>query len=280
MKVTMADVAAAAGVNKATVSRVLRGDARISQATCEKVWAAAKRLHYRPDAVARGLSSRRNDLIGVVFRDLSLPWAGAFLSGMDRVLGRLGLDCIIKETGADGGRRSNAVHRLASRRADGLVFVDDIPQDTAGLFVVSIGPPNPSGARVSVDLEAAAAMLKVFAGARKIRYVAGEKPLFTGLEKLLHQEKNMPEGTLLVSDGAKPEETASLKGPQDEIVICGSRRDAVFPGVWVLEYPAFEMGVLAARILVNSLRGRGVRPQAVALVPSLFSPEGELFQEF
>jgi len=280
MKVTMADVAAAAGVNKATVSRVLRGDARISQATSEKVWAAAKRLHYRPDAVARGLSSRTNDLIGVVFRDLSVPWAGAFLSGMERVLGRLGLDCIVKETGADGGRRSHAVHRLVSRRADGLVFVDDNPQDTAGLSVVSVGSPNPSGAHVSVDLEATAAILKGFAGARKIRYVAGEKPLFTGLGKLLQQEIKTPEGRLLVCDGAKPPWTASLEHPHDEIVICGSRREAVYPGVWVLEYPAFEMGVLAARILVNGLRNRGVRPQAVSLVPSLFSPEGELFQQF
>jgi len=280
MKVTMADVAAAAGVNKATVSRVLRGDARISQTTCEKVWAAAKRLHYRPDAVARGLSSRRNDLIGVVFRELSVPWAGTFLSGMDRVLGRLGLDCIVKETDADEGRRSHAVQRLVSRHADGLVFVDDIPQDTAGLSVVSIGPPNPSGTCVSVDLEAAAAILRVFAGARKILYVAGEKPIFTGLGKFLQQEGNKPEGTLLVCDGANPEEPASLRQPQDEIVICGSRREALCPGVWVLEYPAFEMGVLTARILVNSLRNRGVRPQAVTLVPSLFSPDGELFQQF
>ncbi|HPK43333.1 MAG TPA: LacI family DNA-binding transcriptional regulator, partial [Synergistales bacterium] len=50
MRVTMSDVARAAQVNKATVSRVLRGDARISPATVEKVWAAIKELGYRPDA--------------------------------------------------------------------------------------------------------------------------------------------------------------------------------------------------------------------------------------
>ncbi len=57
MRVTMSDVARAAQVNKATVSRVLRGDPRISSATSEKVWAAIKDLGYRPDAIARGLSS-------------------------------------------------------------------------------------------------------------------------------------------------------------------------------------------------------------------------------
>ncbi|HDQ93285.1 MAG TPA: LacI family transcriptional regulator, partial [Synergistetes bacterium] len=65
----MSDVAAAAGVNKATVSRVLRGDPRISSSTAEKVWETIKKLGYRPDAIARGLSSRRSDTLGLFFRD-------------------------------------------------------------------------------------------------------------------------------------------------------------------------------------------------------------------
>ncbi|MFP4482927.1 MAG: hypothetical protein ACLFN0_09080, partial [Thermovirgaceae bacterium] len=143
-----------------------------------------------------------------------------------------------------------------------------------------VGTPNPSGACVSIDLEAAAGILKAFAGERKICYVAGKSPLFNGIEKLFQQEEETSKGTLLVYDGARPEEKTSLQCPQHDIVICGSRREAFYSGFWVLEYPAFEMGVLAARILVNSLRDRGVRPQTVTLVPSLFSPEGELFHLF
>ena len=48
----MDDVARLAGVNKATVSRALKGDHRISPATREKVWKSAKVLGYHPDAVA------------------------------------------------------------------------------------------------------------------------------------------------------------------------------------------------------------------------------------
>ncbi|MBP9028047.1 MAG: LacI family DNA-binding transcriptional regulator, partial [Aminivibrio sp.] len=48
-KATMEDVARLAGVNKATVSRALRGDSRISQTTREKVWKTAKELGYRLD---------------------------------------------------------------------------------------------------------------------------------------------------------------------------------------------------------------------------------------
>lgn len=64
MKVKMEDVAKLANVNKATVSRALKGDSRISASTRERVWKAAKALGYQPDAVARGLSSNRTGLLG------------------------------------------------------------------------------------------------------------------------------------------------------------------------------------------------------------------------
>jgi LacI family transcriptional regulator len=188
------------------------------------------------------------------------------------------MDCIVKESGEQGGRRSHAVHRLISRRVDGLVFLEDSPQETGGLPVVSVGLRNPSGVSVSIDLEGTASILKAFAGERGIRYKAGERALFPGLGKNLQQEGKESKGTLWVYDEACPkEEQTPPLGPGDDIVICGSRREAFYSGFWVLEFPAFEMGVLAARILVNSLRNRGVRPQAVSVVPSLFSPEGELF---
>ena len=65
-RVTMADVAAAAGVNKGTVSRALRGDKRISNETRERIWRIARELGYEPDAVASGLSSRRTGVVAVV----------------------------------------------------------------------------------------------------------------------------------------------------------------------------------------------------------------------
>ena len=278
MKITMADVAAAAGVNKATVSRVLRGDARISQATSEKVWAAVKRLGYRPDAVARGLSSRTNDLIGVVFGDLASPWTGAFLSGLERVLGRLGLDCIVKEAGSEVSRQSHAIQRLVSRRVDGLILLDCKKQYEVDVPVVSVGSYNPGSTNVSVDMEAAAQALKALAAGREIIYREGDGALFTGLDGLLGVEVKKARGILHVMDGMPREEnTTSFREPCDDYVISGSRKEALFCGFWVLEYPAFEMGVLAARILVNGIRGKGVRPHDVFLVPSLFSPEGDLF---
>ena len=56
MKVTMQDVANQAGVDKATVSRVLRGDHRISEKTKIKVMESVRALNYKLDRNARSLS--------------------------------------------------------------------------------------------------------------------------------------------------------------------------------------------------------------------------------
>lgn len=63
---TIRDVAAKAGVHPSTVSRTFSGKARISSSTCQRVLAAAECLGFQPHAIARSLSVRRTNTIGVV----------------------------------------------------------------------------------------------------------------------------------------------------------------------------------------------------------------------
>ena len=56
--VTIYDIASDAGVSIATVSRVLRGEANVSEATRKKVQDAIDRRNYRPSSIARGLTSK------------------------------------------------------------------------------------------------------------------------------------------------------------------------------------------------------------------------------
>jgi LacI family transcriptional regulator len=62
----MTDVAKLAGVSHQTVSRVLNGSPRVRPETRERVLRAVDELDYRPNAMARGLVSRRSKLLGVV----------------------------------------------------------------------------------------------------------------------------------------------------------------------------------------------------------------------
>ena len=69
--VTIYDVAREAGVSMATVSRVVNGNKNVKENTRKKVLEVIERLDYRPNAVARGLASKKTTTVGVV---ISLLW--------------------------------------------------------------------------------------------------------------------------------------------------------------------------------------------------------------
>jgi LacI family fructose operon transcriptional repressor len=68
------DVANQAGVSVASVSRVLAGQAKVSEAVRQRVLAAVQALNYRPDLAARRLRSRQTDTIGLVVADIRNPF--------------------------------------------------------------------------------------------------------------------------------------------------------------------------------------------------------------
>ena len=271
MRVTMLDVAAAAGVNKATVSRVLRGDPRISSSTSEKVWSTIKKLGYRPDAIARGLSSRSSDTVGLFFRDLAVPWAGEFMAGFERVTSRQGCECIFRSTGSDRQQIRNAMFRLISRRVDGLVWIDCLPEPDSEVPGLAVGLEYAAGVSVVVDHDHAISSLMALAEGRAVEIQQGEKPLFPGIVNLLPRQKAGKSGTVRVFDGVSPPCCEPL--PDDVIVVCTTRKSPVpAKGIWKLYWPAFELGTLSARVLLNTIKGRGVRPDTVRLLPVLSGP--------
>ena len=124
MKVTMQDVANQAGVDKATVSRVLRGDHRISEKTKIKVMEIVRALNYKLDRNARNLSTNTSGLIGVVMRDLNRPWLGAFLAGIDRAFANSEYEILLKCTEGNAMRARRELSTLDGRHAEGLIWCD------------------------------------------------------------------------------------------------------------------------------------------------------------
>jgi Transcriptional regulators len=68
------DVAKAAGVSSATVSRVINGSASVGSKTRERVEAALRELNYRPNRSAQALARRREPVLGVVLPTLADPF--------------------------------------------------------------------------------------------------------------------------------------------------------------------------------------------------------------
>lgn len=140
IKITMQDVARAAGVDKATVSRVLKGDHRISEKTKIKVIEAVRGLNYRLDKNARNLSTNSSGLIGVVLEDFTVPWFSCFVAGLDRTLSNSEYELIIKCTSNSQLRAARELGKLSDRSAEGVIWCDrqNMPDD-CDFPVVTIG---------------------------------------------------------------------------------------------------------------------------------------------
>ncbi len=271
-KVTMADVALEANVNKATVSRALKGDSRISPSTREKVWEAAKKLGYRVDTVAQGLSSRKTSLVGIALDDLRAPWSGSFLSGVEKVLSRYRVEMMVKESGGGEMSGGSVFQRLLDRKVDGVIWNSscELP-DKEDVPCVVIG--NAGGApssRVVYDDRGISERILTVAGDRSIKYIPGRNPLFSFLSRI---ERASGSGQLVIYDGDLPRLCGEKKDGVVEMVCCDPYW-ASRMGCLCLDWLAFEAGGVAARGIMNLIREKGVRAKEVFLAPCVYDQGG------
>lgn len=265
MRVTMVQVAREAGVDKATVSRALKGDPRISLATREKVWEAVKKLGYEPDAVAKGLSSRKSGMVAVVFQSLASGWTGSFLSGVERVLAKGQTDFMVRSTGGVQGTRESLRRTLSARRVDGLLSLDPHLGKIPGIPVVTVGFRLEGAHSVLIDADEGLRQLRTLSRGAPIAYRPGPEALFPEIGEALREQEGQ-EGTQtgwVLCDGEFP-----TPGGQ-AVLACGRAKDCCRSGFPRLIWPAFETGVLSARLLLNALKGQGALPDVVLVRPRL-----------
>lgn len=125
-RVTLADVAARVGVSRATASRALVGDPRITARTREAVRGAAAELRYVPNAAARSLRVRRTRVLGLLIADLSDPVHGQVAAGFEEEAARHGYT-VVFVTGSnelDGERR--AIRVFVEHGADAIALVSSV----------------------------------------------------------------------------------------------------------------------------------------------------------
>jgi DNA-binding LacI/PurR family transcriptional regulator len=124
--VTMRDVAKSTGFSPATVSIVLNNAplARyIAAATKKKIEETAKRLGYRPNAMARFLRSKRSQSIGVLVFDVTDPFCTPILRGIENALYPLGYLPIFADAHNQHERFERYLEMLLERHIDALIVV-------------------------------------------------------------------------------------------------------------------------------------------------------------
>ena len=108
---TIYDVAGAAKVSLATVSRVMNNPEKVNPETRERVLKVIKDLGYRPNAIARGLASRKTTTVGVIMSDVTRASTSQLLGGIVDIAHRYNYS--IKIFNSSRGYRSCREKRLS-----------------------------------------------------------------------------------------------------------------------------------------------------------------------
>lgn len=194
--VTIKDVAALAGVSKATASRVLTGHPATSSEARAKVIAAAEQLDFRPNAQARGLRSAKTHVVGLLVSDVRNPFFADLAHAVEQAALAAGYVILLGNANESEDQQDRFLDTLIDQRVDGVivapqsdgggsirallergiptVFVDRTVQ---GVTVPSVTTDSSQGINQAVRHLAEL-------GHRRIGYIAGPQSISTGRERL------------------------------------------------------------------------------------------------
>jgi LacI family transcriptional regulator, galactose operon repressor len=169
---SLADIARLAGLSAATVSRVLNGARGPSARTRARVLAAADNLGYRPNVLARAMSTSRSRLIGVVVPDLRDPFFTELVSGVEVRVRAHAYQSLVACSGRDPAVELSILEGFRSYRVEGLIVCGapllDVTAEAnlgawlaeagrGGLPVVQIGFRRGPASLLAIDFSAIAA---------------------------------------------------------------------------------------------------------------------------
>ncbi|TDG00571.1 LacI family DNA-binding transcriptional regulator [Paenibacillus piri] len=121
MKRTIYDVADAAGVSIATVSKVINGTGRISDKTRKHVIAVMDRLQYKPSMVASALTGKSTYTIGLTLPDLANPYFAEIARAVEDRGHEYGFSLFICSTDNDPEKEDRYFSLLTQKRVDGII---------------------------------------------------------------------------------------------------------------------------------------------------------------
>jgi DNA-binding LacI/PurR family transcriptional regulator len=183
--VSIDDVAGAAGVSTATVSRALSGRGHVSAATRERVVATARSLGYVVSSSASSLASGRTRNVGVIVPFLDRWFFSTVLSGISSVLTRRGFDITLYNITADVDARQKVFESFRQRRRVDAIIAVAVELDEreterlTGLDIpiIAVGGRNPSLRTLAIDDVAVARLATehlLTLGHRRVAYIGAD----------------------------------------------------------------------------------------------------------
>ena len=185
MTVTIYDVAREANVSMATVSRVVNGNQNVKPATRKKVLDVIERLEYRPNAVARGLASKKTTTVGVIIPDISNNLYAELVRGIEDIATMYQYNIILANSDQNEEKELSLLDTMLGKQVDGIVMMSDKvteniqnSMDHAPVPIVLAGSVDEIKEVPSVNInyfEAAYEAIQLFItnGHKKIAFVSG-----------------------------------------------------------------------------------------------------------
>lgn len=213
MNTTIYDVARVAGVSMATVSRVVNGNPNVKPTTRKKVLEAIESLAYRPNAVARGLASKRTTTVGVIIPDISRIFYAELARGIEDIATMYKYNIILCNSDQNKDKEIHLINTLLEKQVDGIVFmggqiteehVEEFKRSPVPIVLSATIDPKKEFPSVNINYEEAAYDAVKFLidnGHTKIGMLTGslEDPV-NGYQKYSGFKKAMEEANLHLSD--------------------------------------------------------------------------------
>lgn len=179
------DIAGAAGVSLATVSRVLNHPEKVKESTRNKVLKIIKEKGYKPNANARGLASRKSTTVAIVIPTISRASVAEMIQGIDDSAKKFGYTVRLF-TNTDPNMESEVWSEVIASSVDGILLMnDEITRETIQhikytpvpvVFVNMLSPVSEYGS-VGIDYEACAYGITkemIERGNKKIMFIGTE----------------------------------------------------------------------------------------------------------
>ncbi len=283
-RTTIEDVAAAAGVSVATVSRALRDLPNVAPSTREKVQLVAAEFSYVADPAAARLAAGRTGTVAVAVPMFDSWYFSKVVAGIEAVLKEANVDLLLYAITSEAERTRFLAGRGAWwRRSDALVMVDVRIEDSeaerlarSGATIVTVGSHTPHFSSITLDERAAAleaAHHLIDAGHQRIAVITGESHALGFRVPILRFEgarEGIVEAGLEFSDDLEVPGGFSVEGGREAM--------AQLMGMPEPPTAVFAMSDEMAMGALDELRRRGLRaPEDVALVGFDDNDMAELF---
>lgn len=123
MKPTIVHVAERAQVSKATVSRVLNNNPQVNEEIRERVLRVIEELGYRPNLIARNLTTNRSNVIGLILPDITNPYFPVIARGIEDAAHQLGYSLFISNTDNDPKLEQEYIYKMVEQQVQGIVLI-------------------------------------------------------------------------------------------------------------------------------------------------------------